>query len=107
MLCRVPVKNPEENNSVVELYVQSMPDNLHTRSLLDLLEQVSSPLPAASQQQAAAAKASNPSLGSASLLAPALSVGQLSTAATVLALRTSSSRVLPVRGPLPALGSCC
>ena len=43
VLCRVPVKNPEENNSVVELYVQSVPDNLHTRSLLDLLEQVSSP----------------------------------------------------------------
>ena len=45
--CRVPVKNPEENNSVVELYVQSVPDNLHTRSLLDLLEQVSFPLLAA------------------------------------------------------------
>ena len=96
MLCRVPAKNPEENNSVVELYVQSVPDNLHTRSLLDLLEQVSSPMPAAWHWQAAFSLSS----GSVSLPAPALPVGQLSTAFTVLATRTSSGRVLPVRGPL-------
>ena len=63
MLSRVPVKNPEENNSVVELYVQSVPDNLHTRSLLDLLEQASFLLPAAWQWQAAAADTFCPSQG--------------------------------------------
>ena len=107
MLCRVPVKNPEENNSVVELYVQSVPDNLHTRSLLDLLEQVSCPLPAPWQWQAAAADLSSHSSGSVASPAPALPVGQLSTAATALAMRTSSSQVLPVKGPLLDSGRCC
>ena len=56
---------------------------------------------------AAAAEPFSLSSGSVPSLAPALPVGQLSTAATVLAMRTSSSRVLPVRGPLLELGRCC
>lgn len=90
---------------MVELYVQSVPDNLHTRSLLDLMEQVSFLLPAAWQWQAAVADTSN---FSANILspAPAVPVGQLSSAMNALAVRTSS-RVLPVRGPLQELASCC
>ena len=33
-------KNPEEGNSVVELYVQVGSDDLTTRSLLDMVAQV-------------------------------------------------------------------
>jgi len=37
---RVKTKNPEEGNSVVELYVQVGTDDLATRSLLDMVDQV-------------------------------------------------------------------
>ena len=38
--CRVNTKNPEEGNSVVELYVQVGTDDLGKRSLLDMVDQV-------------------------------------------------------------------
>ncbi len=38
-------KNPEEGNSVVELYVQVGTDDLSKRSLLDMVDQVH-PIPA-------------------------------------------------------------
>ena len=38
--CRVKTKNPEEGNSVVELYVQVGTDDLARRSLLDMVDQV-------------------------------------------------------------------
>lgn len=54
-MCRVKTKNPEEGNSVVELYVQVGTDDLGKRSLLDMVDQVhptpvspSSPFPATS-----------------------------------------------------------
>lgn len=40
MQCRVKTKNPEEGNSVVELYVQVGTDDLARRSLLDMVDQV-------------------------------------------------------------------
>jgi len=43
--CRVKTKNPEEGNSVVELYVQVGTDDLSKRSLLDMVDQVH-PIPA-------------------------------------------------------------
>jgi len=39
-VCRVKTKNPEEGNSVVELYVQVGTDDLGKRSLLDMVDQV-------------------------------------------------------------------
>lgn len=39
--CRAKTKNPEEGNSVVELYIQIGTDDLAKRSLLDMVDQVS------------------------------------------------------------------
>ncbi|KAK9808961.1 hypothetical protein WJX72_007074 [[Myrmecia] bisecta] len=39
-LIRVPAKNPEEENSVAEVYLQADSDDLALRALLDLVEQV-------------------------------------------------------------------
>ena len=36
------MKNPEEDNSVAEVYLQLGPDALETRAVLDLLEQARS-----------------------------------------------------------------
>ena len=38
--CSAKTKNPEEGNSVVELYVQIGPDDLALRSMLDMVDQV-------------------------------------------------------------------
>jgi hypothetical protein len=40
MRTRVPAKNPEEQNSAVEVYLQLGPDSSAARALVDMLEQV-------------------------------------------------------------------
>ena len=37
---RAGAKNPEEDNSVAEVYLQIGPDSPHQRAIVDLLEQV-------------------------------------------------------------------
>lgn len=43
--CRSPVKNAEEENSVVELYLQCQPDTVAARARVDMVDQVRLKLP--------------------------------------------------------------
>ena len=40
VVCRAPVKNPEETNSVAEVYCQAGPSSVALRARLDLFEQL-------------------------------------------------------------------